>query len=142
MVKVDKTCTDPANVSVNLHFFACGIEEWFHHNMQEAMSFYYGHGMDQIIYGLYQYAEILERCWNNISRKKDAAGVFCYEICEDLAARLYIELLGSFDDSLIIQPDLKQWELLSTKLINKWCNHQILYSDPLYFQLVDSENVH
>ena len=68
--------------------------------------------------------------------------MFCYEICENLGARLYIELLGDFDDSLIIQPDLKQWKSLSEKLIEKWCNRQIVYSDPLYFQLVESESVH
>lgn len=141
-VNTDTDSIDLANVSVNLHFFSCGIEDWFHHNMEEAMSFYYGHGMDQIIYELYPYAEVLEQCWHKLSKKKDSDGVFCYEICENLGARLYIELLGDFDDSLIIQPDLKQWKSLSEKLIEKWCNRQIVYSDPLYFQLIESESVH
>lgn len=143
MVAVDGSSIDQANVSVNLHFFACGIEDWFHHNMDEAMSFYYGHGMDEIIYELYPYAEILERYWHNLSKKIDSNGVFCYEICEDLAARLYVELLGDFDDNaLVIQPDLKEWETLTKQLIIQWSKNQLNYSDPILSQITDNDYYH
>ena len=134
---------DPANVSVNLHFFLCGIKEWFHHNMEEDISLYYGHGMDQIIYELYPYAEILERCWHKLSKKIDSHSVLCYEICEDLAARLYVELLGNFDDNaLIVQPGLKDWGTLTERLIILWNKNQLDYSNPLLSQITNSDYYH
>ena len=134
---------DPANVSVNLYFFLCGIEEWFHHNMEKDISLYYGHGIDQIIYKLYPYAEILEQCWQKLSKKIDGHYVFCYEICKDLAARLYVELLGNFNDNaLIVQPDLKEWKRLTERLVNGWNKDRFDFSNPLLSQITNSDYYH
>ena len=105
------------SVAVTLSFLARGIDDRLtaiDSNVGYA-DFFQGNfgGHDGFVHELYPYAEALQYAWDNRDSDLEASGVFDYEISEELAAELFMNL--TIDRQ-------RRWAECCARLINIWCS--------------------
>ncbi|WP_211831027.1 hypothetical protein [Kistimonas asteriae] len=94
---------------------------------------WYGIGEDEFVYTLFPYSMSIEDAYNVVS-PQGCPGVWHFEISNDFAAKVFIEMSVSDSDEAE-WPDVEQYQRNIEKLITLWCSDGIKKEEPILPQL-------
>jgi len=80
----------------------------------------FGVGEDSIVASLWKFAKAIEKAWIEFERDRDAPGVFAYDVADESAPRLMIEMMmldaeGTMNGDL---PALDEWQKKVNRLVD------------------------
>ncbi len=128
---------DQAQVAISFHYLAESLLSYFS-KLDEgngSISTLFEMGEDQYLSELYPYAEAIESAWENRGQDRESPGVFVYEISDDLAPKLFIEMIDGGEGCCDPHPSVKQWKNNIQTVVNMWCEGIIDSTAPLLPQI-------
>lgn len=122
-----------SQAAVTLHYLANNLIPYF--NEKGSVSDLFGEGEDGYLDELYPFAEAVEEAWHIECLDSDAPGVWHYEVADDLAPKLFIEMIQCNTGDMDPRPDLNEWRANIKKVISLWVNEKIKFQQPILPQL-------
>ena len=114
---------DYNEIATALYYLAEAVIDHFNkHSKDASIGDWFCIGQDEFVYNLYPYAEIIEDVYNELSKESDGEcpGVWHYEVSNELAPRVFIEMSCPNMDGDASWPDLKDFETFLTAAIKSW----------------------
>lgn len=122
-----------SQVAVSFYYLANNLILYF--NGKSSISGLFGEGQDAYLDELYPYAEAIEEAWETECKDVDPPGVWHYEVADDLAPKLFIEMIQCNTGDMDPRPDLDSWKKNIKKTVRLWANNEIIFGDPILPQL-------
>ena len=115
--KMNKPEPQPECVAVLHYYLTNRILTWVNED-DGCVGDIFGIGEDDLVMQLWDYAEALEKAWVEFERDRSSPGVFAYDVSDNSASRLMIEMMehpSAIEDSL---PALDEWQEKINRLVD------------------------
>ena len=116
VMDTEEPVQDEKSIATTLYFLAAGIDRLFSAlDLENGYDdFFVGNfgGHDGFVHELYWYAKELDAAWDRKDEELHANGVFDYEVSEELAAQMFMNLTIDRRD---------RWPECCDRLIQIWC---------------------
>lgn len=122
-----------SQVAMSFYYLADNLIRYT--NDKGSVSELFGEGQDAYLDELYPYAEAIEEAWENGCKDVAPPGVWHYEVADDLAPKLFIEMIQCNSGDIDPRPDLDSWKKNITKVVSLWANNKLKYDEPLIPQV-------
>ena len=122
-----------SQVAVSLHYLANNLSPYL--NERGSVLKLFGECEDGYLDELYPFAEAVEEARGTECPDGNIPGVWHYEVADDLAPKLFIEMIQCNTIDIDPRPDLTQWRAHIKKAVRLWVNGNINFHQPILPQL-------